>query len=207
MADALPPPTPVIPSRIETSRLVLRPYAAEDGPALFEAVQETQDELRRWIPWHDKHPTVEASTETCVRLAGFFRDRTDFTMGIFDRESGRFLGGTGLHRVRWELPSFEIGYWLRQTAIGHGYVTESTATLVRLCFEQLGAARVELMCDPRNVRSTAVAERIGFLDEGTLRNALLGVSGKPRDRKVYALVPTDWERMGPRITRLATREV
>lgn len=207
MADTAPPPTPVIPSRIETPRLVLRPYVAEDGPALFEAVQETQDELRLWIPWHDQHPTVEVSTETCVRLGEHFRARTDFTLGIFDRASGRFLGGTGLHRIRWELPSFEIGYWLRQSAVGHGYVTESTATLVRLCFEELGAARVELVCDPRNERSTAVAERIGFLDEGTLRNALLGVSGTPRDRRVYGLVPTDWERMGPRITRLATREV
>ena len=103
-----------------------------------------------------------------------------------------------------QLPSFEIGYWARTSETGRGYFTESTAGLVRLCFERLGAERVELVCDPQNVRSTAVAERVGFVLEGTMRRALPGVvDGRPRDKRVYGLVRADWDREGERIAGIA----
>jgi RimJ/RimL family protein N-acetyltransferase len=191
-ASAPPPPEPVVPSRIETARLLLRPYVPEDGPALFEAVRSSRAELLPWLPWADRHATVEASTETCRRLAESFAARTDFTMGVFGREDGRLLGGTGLHRVRWAIPAFEIGYWLRADAVGRGYVTEAAQALARTCFEDLGAERVEIVCDPRNARSAAVAERAGFVLEGTLRRAILGADGTPRDARVYGLVREDW---------------
>ena len=198
-----PPPTPVVPSRIETDRLVLRPYEASDGPALFEAVHESTPELSRWLPWADKHPTIDASTETCRRLRALFDAREDFTLGLFGRADGRLLGGSGLHRVRWELPSFEIGYWLRTSAVGHGYVTEAVAALAWTCFEDLGAARVEIYCDPRNERSSAVARRLGFVHEGTLRQRILGVDGRPRDSHVFSLVRADWAARGAEIRRVA----
>jgi RimJ/RimL family protein N-acetyltransferase len=200
-----PPPTPSVPERVETARLVLRPYGPEDGTALFAAVQESLHEIAPWLPWADKHPDVEASTETCVRLREGFLARQDFTMGMFDRRDDRLLGGTGLHRVRWEIPAFEIGYWLRTSAVGHGYVTEAAAALTRLCFESLGAQRVEIVLDPTNARSAAVPERLGFVLEGTLRRALIGVDGRPRDRRVYGFVREDWERERERIARLADR--
>lgn len=203
MSSAPPPPTPVVPSRIETTRLVLRPYAATDGPALFAAVQASLPELLPWLPWADKHGTVEASTDTAIRLRAMFDARTDFTMGLFARDDGRLLGGSGLHRVRWELPSFEIGYWLRTAAAGRGYATEAVAALARTCFEELGAARVEVLCDPRNERSAAVARRVGFVHEGTLRQRILGVDGRPRDSHVFALTPADWAAHGERIRRMA----
>ena len=203
MTESLPPPTPVIPSRIEAGRLVLRPYETSDGPALFAAVQESLLDLAPWLPWADKHPTVEASTETCARVRTAFDARTDFTMGMFRRDDGRLIGGTGLHRVRWELPSFEIGYWVRSSDAGRGFVTEAVAALARTCFESLGAARVEIFCDPRNDRSAAVARRVGFVHEGTLRQRILGVDGRPRDSLAFSLVRQDWGAMGASIRALA----
>lgn len=199
-----PPPTPVVPSRIETARCVLRPYELADGPALHAAVNASLAELRPWLPWTDWHPDVAASTETCRRLRAAFDARADFTMGIFDRADGRLLGGTGLHRVKWELPSFEIGYWLRTDAVGRGIVTETTAALVRTCFEALGAVRVELITDPRNERSGKVAERVGFRLEGTLRNGMLGTDRRPADRRVWGLTRDDWAHERARIVALAT---
>ena len=193
----------MIPSSIESGRLVLRPFETPDGPALFAAVQETLPDLAPWLPWADKHPTVEASTETCARVRAAFDARTDFTMGMFRRDDGRLIGGTGLHRVRWELPSFEIGYWVRSSDAGRGFVTEAVAMLARTCFETLGAARVEIFCDPRNERSAAVARRVGFVHEGTLRQRILGVDGRPRDSLAFSLVRQDWDAKGASIRALA----
>jgi RimJ/RimL family protein N-acetyltransferase len=191
------------PERIETRRLVLRPYAPTDGPALFEAVQESLSELRLWLPWADKHPDPEASIETCRRVRRGWDEQTDFTMGIFGREDGRLLGGTGLHRMKWDIPSFEIGYWVRSSASGRGFVTESTAGLARTCFRLLGAGRVEVFCDPRNAASRRVAERAGFAYEGTLRSRHVNADGSLRDSAVYSLVRQDWDANGDRIARIA----
>lgn len=158
--------------------------------------------LSRWLPWADKHPDVAASTDTCRRLRALFDAGADFTMGLFRRDDGRLLGGSGLHRVRWELPSFEIGYWLRDDATGRGYVTEAVAALTWTCFERLAAARVEIYCDPRNVRSADVARRVGFVFEGTLRQRILGVDGRPRDSDVFSLVRTDWDERGAAVRAL-----
>ena len=69
------PPTPIVPSRIETPRFLLRPYELTDGPALHAAVNASLAELRPWLPWTDWHPDVAASTETCSgnTEAGFWR--------------------------------------------------------------------------------------------------------------------------------------
>ncbi|MGH2616717.1 MAG: GNAT family N-acetyltransferase, partial [Thermomicrobiales bacterium] len=102
---------------------------------------------------------------------------------------------TGLHDPNWELRSFEIGYWLRANAVGHGYMTETVRVLVDFAFGQLQARRIEINCDTHNERSRNVAERAGFILEGRLRNAMLTPQGEPGDWLVYSLIPEDWERM------------
>jgi RimJ/RimL family protein N-acetyltransferase len=121
--------------------------------------------------------------------------REELTVGIFDRQSGRLLGGSGLARMDWTIRRFEIGYWVRDSAVGQGYATEATQVLTRFAFEQLQARRVEIRMDPRNARSRAVPERLGFTFEGCLRNAFRGVDDQAQDTLVYSLVPDEFERI------------
>ncbi len=179
-----------LPEELRSDRLLLRPYRAEDAEALFAAVEESRDHLRPWVSWVDTFVSVEDARDYCLRCAANWLLRTDLTLGIFESESGRYLGGTGFHTPNWELRSFEIGYWIRATAAGQGYVTEAVRLLVELAFGQLAARRVELRCDPRNEPSRRVAERTGFILEGHLRNAVL-VSDGLADALVFALVPED----------------
>jgi RimJ/RimL family protein N-acetyltransferase len=125
-------------------------------------------------------------------MAARFAQRTDLPLFIFARAAdggcGRLLGGTGLHRVDWSVPRFEIGYWRRSGEQGHGWITEAVRTLARFAFDQLGARRVEIRMSSDNVKSRAVAERCGFTLEGVLRQDSLDVHGLPRDTAVYARV-------------------
>jgi len=89
------------------------------------------------------------------------------------------------------VPRFEIGYWLRTRAEGHGYATEAVSALAKLCFEALAAERVEIRCDIQNERSAAVAERAGFTLEARLRRHRRNLHGALTDTLVYARLRED----------------
>lgn len=116
-------------------------------------------------------------------------------LGIFDRETGRFLGGAGLHRIDWGLRAFEIGYWIRKSAAGRGHVTDSVRLLTELAFESLAANRVFIRCAAENVRSSAVAKRAGFVYEGSLRNTIRDADGQLHDALHFSLIPEDWAKL------------
>ncbi|MDB5097400.1 MAG: GCN5-related N-acetyltransferase [Cyanobacteria bacterium RYN_339] len=178
-----------MPYRIESQRLVLRCYEPTDGPALFEAIDASRAELHRWLPWRTN--TLEEAEASVRRNRGKFDLGQDFTLGIFRKADGRFLGGTGLHRFDWELGRFEIGYWLRTDELGKGYVTEAAGRLTCLCFDTLAARRVEIRVDTEHRASRAIAERLGFPLEGVARHAM-ALDGEPRDAAIYAMTRPDF---------------
>lgn len=184
-----------LPSELLGERVLVRPYRAGDGLAVFEAVQESREHLRRWMPWVSAHQQVEDSETFARRAAVQWMSREDLVVGIWDRESSRYLGSSGLHPKDWDVPAFEVGYWLRCSAEGHGYVSETVRLLTQLAFETLGANRLILRCDARNERSAAVARRLGFLQEGTFRSDSRDPTGALRDVLSFSLIPDDYEKL------------
>ncbi|MCC6790600.1 MAG: GNAT family N-acetyltransferase [Thermomicrobiales bacterium] len=179
------------PARLVGERVIVRAWHFDDARPLFEAVTESRDRLRPWMSWVDIHQTVADSVDYCHRVGVRFDERSDFALGIWHRESGRLLGGTGLHNINWDVPSFEVGYWLRDGEVGKGYVEEAVRLLVRHAFTRMGANRLALTCDANNDRSRRIPERIGFVLEGRLRNHLRTEAGALRDTLIYALTPGD----------------
>src|SRR5690348_7131982 len=112
MADSPNPIMMEVPEEMVGARVLLRPYRAGDGAALWDAVEESRDHIVPWLPWGDTHKTPEDSEAFARRNAAKWILREDLSLSIWDRVSGRYLGGTGLHRIDWAVPSFEIGYWL-----------------------------------------------------------------------------------------------
>ncbi|HEX8834543.1 MAG TPA: GNAT family N-acetyltransferase [Abditibacteriaceae bacterium] len=176
------------PDEIWTPRLHIRAPRPGDGAAVSEAVNESLDELRPWMPWAQHGPTPEESEEVSRRAHARFLLREDLSLWLFDRATGEFVGGSGLHRINWDVPKFEIGYWLRTSRTGHGYMTEAVEAITAFVFETLHARRVEIRCDARNTRSAGVAERAGFTLEGILHNYVQDVSGALTDVRVHARV-------------------
>ena len=181
-----------VPERIETERLLLLAPRAGVGQALNAAICESIDELRPWMPWAQVEPTVEESEAVVRRQLARFIAREDLVFQIYrrnaDSSAGQLLGGTGLHRFDWKVRRFEIGYWIRSSAQGQGYVSEAVRALAAMAFESLKARRVEIRMDSDNLRSRAVAERCGFELEGVLRRDALSPLGEPRDTCVYSRI-------------------
>jgi ribosomal-protein-serine acetyltransferase len=190
--------TPILlelPAELRGERVIVRPFRPGDGAAVWEAVEESRSHLSPWLPWVSKH-AAPADSEVFARQAQVrWLSREDLTLGVWEQTTGRFLGGTGLHRIHWDIPAFEIGYWLRVSAEGKGYMTETVRLLCRLAFETLQANRVEIRCDSRNARSAAIPRRLGFVLEATLRNQSRDLSGELRDTLVFALIPADYARL------------
>ncbi len=157
------------PEYIETERLRLRAPRPGDGAAVNAAVLESFDVLHRWMPWAKQRPSVEESEATVRSFHAEFIAREDLPLLIFARDGGELVGGTGLHRIEWNVPRFEIGYWIRRSCEGRGYATEAVHTLTEFALGRLGAARVEIRCSHRNERSQRVAERCGFTLEMSKR--------------------------------------
>ena len=154
------------------------------------AITDSIDHLKPWMPWAQDAPSADSAELVMRRMQADFILRRDLVFQIYARkgsgERGELLGGTGLHRIDWDLRRFEIGFWIRASAEGKGYVSEAVKAMAALAFDQLAARRVEIRMDDRNMRSRAVAERCGFEFEGVLRRDAMDVAGELRDTRVYA---------------------
>jgi RimJ/RimL family protein N-acetyltransferase len=180
-----------VPMPIVTPRLILRAPAPSDGPAMNAAKLESLPELVKWMPWAKTPSTIDDDEATAREAAAKFIMRTDLMMLIFERDTGRLVGGTGLHRFDWDKRHFEIGYWVRTSAHGKGYATEATNALLRFAFNALSATRVEINHADGNDASAAVIRKLGFVKEGVLRNATTLPGGTSVDKHVYSRLNLD----------------
>jgi RimJ/RimL family protein N-acetyltransferase len=173
------------PTRIETERLVLRPWREDDLPALHAAQIRNQPHLARFMPWAVTLPTQAEMHERVLQWQVKKPGQREVVYGVFTPE-GRVVGGTGYHERVGEF-GLEIGYWVDLHFQGKGYVTEWVAAMVKLGIEVLKLDRLEIHCDPLNVRSAAVPDRLGFVCEGVLPRRNRGSDGQPADSKIFCL--------------------
>ena len=186
-----PPILRDFPESFETERLLIRRPLPGDGLEMHAAVNESLDELLPWMDWPEQHKTVEDSEEKARLNRVRFLERSDLLLLLFLKGTNTLVGGSGLHRMDWSVPRFEIGYWCRTRFVGSGYITEAVRGITTFAFERLGARRVEIRCDTLNRRSVRVAERAGYRLEGELRNAEVGAEGEPRNVLVFSMIPEE----------------
>lgn len=179
-----------IPLQFETERLLIRVPRPGDGRVVCEAIRASIEELRKWLPFA-QHDQTEEETEANLREAyARFVLREDMRLLIFDKANGRFIGSSGLHNPDWNVRKFEIGYWIDSRQSGQGYMTEAVEGITTFAFTELLARRVVIRCDALNDKSQAVALRLGYWHEGTLRNESLSADGtEMRDTYIFAMIP------------------
>ncbi|MCY3707378.1 MAG: GNAT family protein [Caldilineaceae bacterium] len=173
--------------RIETERAVVRCWNPTDAGILLRAVIQSIDHLRDWMPWAKNEPTTLEEKIALLRhwRAEFDQD-SDYTYGIFSPTEKEVWGGTGLHR-RLTGNALEIGYWIRADLINRGLATEIAAALTKVAFSINKVDRVEIHCDPANVRSAAIPRKLGFTQEALLRRRATGSDGSPIDTMIWTL--------------------
>jgi RimJ/RimL family protein N-acetyltransferase len=183
-----------IPDEWPGERIVVRCWRDDDAQTLYDAVVASKEYIARWLPWPRFYQSMDAAYQFIRGQSGHWSLHHHIGTGIWRREDGALLGSIGITVRDWQVPSFEIGYWLGQMHEGHGYVSEAVRIMTRYLFEELHAERVAILCDARNARSKAVPERLGFVFEGCNRRDSLGTHGEIRDTLTYAMIPEDYAR-------------
>ena len=150
----IPPILKDFPDSFETDRLLVRSSLPGDGPELYAAVRESFDELRPWMPWAEQHKTIADSEESARRARVEFLERTDLRLHIFLKGTETLVGSSGLHRIDWSVPKFEIGYWCRTVYRTRLHDRGGARHSFAFAFEELGANRLEISA----TRTTCLAE-------------------------------------------------
>jgi len=177
-----------LPAELFTPRLMLAPPLPGDGLAVNRAIAESFPELHEWMDWAATMPSVIESERFVRDAAARFLRRDDLPLFMWTRDTHEFVGSTGMHRIEWRVPRFEIGYWCRTSRVGRGYVSEAVAEIVRFAFSTLRAARLEIRTDVQNERSYRVAERLGFTLDGVFKRDIRTARGTLRDTRVYSMI-------------------
>ncbi|MEU9005014.1 GNAT family protein [Streptomyces sp. NPDC048551] len=172
------------PVTLKTDRLLLRAFAPADVDAVHEACQDQDIQLYTPVPV----PYRRADAEKLVgeTLPAQWAEDKDYTLGAFRQDTGALVGSyclTLISRGVWEL-----GYWAVKEQRGRGYSVEAARALCDWGWATLDVHRIEWWAMAGNTGSRAVAERLGFTLEGTLRNRGIANDGKPHDWWVGGLL-------------------
>ena len=158
---------------------------------LYEAVHESVAEVGRWLSWcHADYSRAEGEAWIVASNEAWTR-RESYAFGIYDARSGAFLGGCGFNQVNELHPFANLGYWVRSSCAGRGIAPAATLLLAHFGFEELGLKRIEIVVALENKASQRVAEKIGAVREGMLRNRLVKGDSGVEDAILYSLIPTD----------------
>jgi RimJ/RimL family protein N-acetyltransferase len=180
---------PDFPSSFETERLYIRAPQMTDATKVHDAMIASFEQLKAWMPWAQQLQSFEETSANLQLAIDRFQSKEDLRFLAFLKSTGEFVVSSGLHRIDWTIPRFEIGYWQDTRHVGNGYVTETVNGLTTFAFQQLHAARVEIRIDVANSRSILVPERCGYSLEGILRKNLLSSDGQDvHDMYIYSKV-------------------
>jgi RimJ/RimL family protein N-acetyltransferase len=170
--------------------ILVRPYRQEDADVLYEAVRESIAEVSPWLPWCREDYLIEESREFVSTRGKSAADAEWYSFGVFEKESGKFLGGVGLNFINRVHLVANLGYWVRTGAVGRGVATSATRLAARFGFEELGLHRIEIVAAVENIASQRVAEKAGAVREGVVRRRLL-IRGESQDAVMFSLLPED----------------
>jgi RimJ/RimL family protein N-acetyltransferase len=179
---------PFEPATLETERLVLRWIVPSDAPALFAIYADPV--VARYL----SRPafTEMAQADKLVATANAcYADGNSVNFAVERRDDGMVIGTCMLFRFHRESRRAEIGYSLARAYWGKGYMHEALQALIDYAFGPLGLNRIEADIDPRNANSSKSLERLGFKEEGVLRERWI-VAGEVSDTAYYGLLRKEW---------------
>jgi RimJ/RimL family protein N-acetyltransferase len=181
-----------------TPRLELRPFRRRDVDSLIDAVSDSIAELERWLPWvHRRYGRADALRFIRDSSAAWIEARA-YDFAIRNPANPDYhLGNISIWPLSRRERSGEVGYWVRTSEAGGGIATEVAAQILAIGFEEMALHRVTLRIAVGNAPSERIAEKLGFVNEGLLRQEVL-VAGEWLDHTLWALLEEEYRRERPK---------
>jgi ribosomal-protein-serine acetyltransferase len=167
----------------------LRLLEESDAEELYTLVDANRVYLARWLPWVEAAGSPEYVLNFIRTTRRQLADNDGFQTAIVG--DGAIIGVVGFHAVDWRNLSTSIGYWLAENRQGRGTMTEAVQALSDHAFADWNLNRVEIRVAAENKRSRAIPRRLGFIEEGVLRQAER-LGERFEDSVVYSMLAKDW---------------
>jgi ribosomal-protein-alanine N-acetyltransferase len=174
---------------LDAPRVRLRGLAADDVDALFDIFSD-ETMMRFWST-----PPMKERAEAEALLAKIrkgFVEKTAFQWGVERKDDGRLLGTCTIFQVHAANQRAELGYALASAYWKKGYMTEALSALLDHAFGPMQLRRLEADVDPRNASSMRIIGRLGFRQEGLLRERW-NVAGEIQDTAFHGLLAREWQ--------------
>lgn len=164
----------------------IRPYVPTDVDDLLSAVHESRGEISPWMVWCHRDYSMDDASSWIQTTIAAHEAKTSFDFAIFN-DSGTFAGACGINRINPVDRFANLGYWVRTSQSRRGIAPAAVLKLAEWTFANTDLNRLEIVAAVGNTKSQRVAEKVGAVREGVLRNRLM-VGGAPTDAVMYSLV-------------------
>ena len=155
---------------IETERLILRRFSAEDAEAMFRN-WASDPEVTRFLTW-PAHSSADVSRKVIGDWIPCYAKDDYYQWAVVLKENGgEPIGSISAVSMNDDVSSVQIGYCIGREWWHRGITSEALKAVMDLFFDEVGANRVECRHDPRNPRSGMVMKRCGMKYEGTMRSS------------------------------------
>ncbi len=158
--------------------------------SLYNLVNTNRAHLKTWLPWVAHMQTVSNFRHHIIETNKRAADKTDYGFAIIINKN--IVGRMGIHHINQQNKIGEIGYWLADAMQGKGIISKCCKALVTHGFTVLDLNRIEIKCGVGNAKSMAIPEKLGFKQEGILRQAEW-LNGKFIDLYLYAVLNEEWK--------------
>ena len=182
-------------AHMETGRLLLRQFALSDAADLLAYADDAE-----WVRYQVNVPHPFTGRDAAEFVRRFADPASWSTQPMFAMVlEGKVVGQVYLHfdRADTQNERAELGYMLSRGLWGKGLATEAAGAVVDWGFMAKNLHRVYAYCDPRNIASWRVMEKIGMQREGLFRQHLKW-NGEYRDALYYGILRSEWHRLDRR---------
>ncbi|AMG04857.1 GNAT family N-acetyltransferase [Vibrio mimicus] len=173
--------------QIITQRLQLRLITADETNDLVERIRQSQS-LHHWVDWCHALFSVQEAEQFIQATRLNWVKAEAYGFGVFERETQTLVGMMAINEFYHTFNMASLGYWIADDYQRRGYGKEALTALILFCFERLELTRLEIVCDPDNVPSQALALRCGAVQEQVAPNRFL-YAGEPKAGIVFSLIP------------------
>jgi ribosomal-protein-alanine N-acetyltransferase len=177
-------------AELHTARLVIRELSADDAELFCDFLLRNKEFFKQWSPAYDEdHGKLEYHRKMLERSKTESADGRHYKFGIFKSDDlSKIIGSVALSNiVMGPFKSCFLGYRFDEEENSKGYATEAIQRAVKYAFDELKLHRIEANIMPRNKPSIRVAEKCGFIYEGSSAK-YLQINGVWEDHMHYVLL-------------------
>ncbi|AWE07606.1 GNAT family N-acetyltransferase [Lysinibacillus sp. 2017] len=171
------------------NEIQLKLITQNDAEEIFTFIDRSRNYLSKWLGWVENTKTVEDTRAFAAYNLEKFAKREGLDTAILYK--GQFVGKISINTINWSLKKCEIGYFLDESFQGEGIMTRAAKGMIDIAFKEYKLQKVEIHAAVGNKKSRHIAERLGFMNEGTIRNAEW-LYDHFVDHAVYGLLKEEW---------------